>query len=433
MSNKLITAVIIMVLIFASTSFVNAGADDSAVYVIPIKGVINKGLASFVERGISEAEKNGAKAIVFVIDTPGGEIGPAVQISDAIMSTQVKTIAHIDGEATSAGVILAVSCDIMAVSRGATIGAAEPRPNEEKYVSYWSSKLRNAAQIKGRNPQIVAAMADADVVIEGLKEKGKILSLTSQQAIELDFADMLAENVAEILQFKGIGYNRIVKVEPSTAEKIANFITNPYVMPILLTLGIIGITTELLTPGFGVPGFIAFIAFALFFGGNLLIGSIQYWVLWLFLFGIIMVMVEIFIPGFGVFGIMGIIGVITSMFMVFPSIEQAIISLLISLVASCIVIYLLIKYFKKKLVLYNFILKTRQEKSDGYIASIEKKEMYLNKKGKAITPLRPAGVGVFDGNRLDVVTEGEFVPANSDIEIIRVEGGRIIVRKMKGE
>jgi membrane-bound serine protease (ClpP class) len=434
MSKKKCIAIIIMLLLFSFTVATDINAENNdIVYNIPVTGVIDNGLAKFVERGIDEAEKNGASAIIFVINTPGGEVGSAVKISDAILRTKVPTISYIDNEATSAGVIVVVSCKTMVVSRDATIGAAEPRPKEEKNISYWSSKLRKAAEINGKDPQIVAAMADADVVIEGLKEKGKILSLTSRQAIKLGFADMMADSVEEILYSKGIAYDKIVDMKPSTAEKIAHFITNPFILPILLTVGIIGVVAEILTPGFGVPGIIGLIAFGLFFGGNIFTGVIQYWVLGLFLLGIILLTVEIFIPGFGVFGIMGIISVISSVIIAFPSIEQAIISLLISLLASGIVIFILVKYLKRTPAFDNLILKTKQDKMEGYVASLDKSEMYLRKKGKAITPLRPAGTGSFNGNRVDVVTEGEFIPADSDIEVIRVEGGRTIVRKMKGE
>lgn len=275
MSKKIFIAIIIMLSLFSITVAADVDAENNGiVYTIPVKGVIDNGLAKFVERGINEAEENSASAIVFIINTPGGEIGSAVKISNAILRTKVHTISYINNEATSAGVIIAVSCKTMAVSSDATIGAAEPRPKEEKNVSYWSSKLRKAAEINGRDPQIVAAMADADVVIDGLKEKGKILSLTSRQAIQLGFADLMADSVEQILHSKDIAYNKIIDVKPSTAEKIAHFITNPYIMPILLTVGIIGVVAEILIPGFGVPGVIGLVAFGLFLGATFL--RVQY-------------------------------------------------------------------------------------------------------------------------------------------------------------
>ena len=176
---KLKKIVIIAVIISLFFGFMSEGIADNknhssaAIYVIPVQGVVNRGLTAFVERGIREAEENKAEAIVFEIDTPGGEVGAAVKMSNAILKTSIPTVSFINNEATSAGVIIAISSRTIMAVPGATIGAAETRPKEEKYISYWSSALRGVAEKTGRDPDLVAAMADADVVIEGVKEKVK--------------------------------------------------------------------------------------------------------------------------------------------------------------------------------------------------------------------------------------------------------------------
>jgi len=416
-----------ILLCFAGMGFAESSGD---VYVVPIKGVIDRGIAMFVKRCVNEAEKNEAQAIIFEIDTPGGEVNAAVEISNTILNTSVPTISFINNEATSAGVIIAVSSDTIYMTSHATIGAAETRPNEEKYISYWSSKLRAVAEKTGRNPELVAAMADADVVIEGLKPKGKILSLTAKQAEELELADGIVANRSEALKANGINDADIIEQKPSMAEYVAQFVTNPYISPIILTIGIVCIIMELLLPGYGLFAFIGLLAFGLFFGANFMIGSARIWTIALFILGILLLLIEMFIPGFGIFGISGIVSVIIGLMMSFPNPVQAFYSITFAVIASCVISYFLGKYLVKTPVFDRIILNLKQEKSQGYLAFSDITSEFLNREGIALTTLRPAGSADFDGQKLDVLADGEFIPAGSKIRVIRVEGSKIVVKKI---
>jgi len=426
---------LICVIVFPIHEQVLASTDT--VYVIPVKGIIDQGLVNFVKDNIVKAERSEAAAIAFEIDTPGGDVRSAVELSDVILAIKVPTASFINNEATSAGVIIAISADeIYAVPR-ATIGAAETRPKEEKYISYWSSKLRSVAEITGRNPEIIAAMADADIVIEGIKDKGKILSLTTGEAVKLGVVDKEIINTDELVQqislSRDIKHLERVDVKMGPSDRIAQMATNPYISPILLTLGIVGTLIEIITPGFGIPGIIGLVGFGLFFGGSFLAGTAQSWVLILFILGLILLVVEIFIPGFGVFGISGILSIITSVIIAFPNTTQALISVSIALVASGMIIFLLFKYVLKATVFNRLILGTKQDRSEGYIVSSEDVFEYLHKVGVAITPLRPAGSALIDGKRVDVITQGEFIVDGTKIEVDRVEGNKIIVKKTEQE
>ncbi|HHV19766.1 MAG TPA: nodulation protein NfeD, partial [Thermoanaerobacterales bacterium] len=340
-------------------------------------------------------------------------------------------------EATSAGVIIAISSKTLMAAPGATIGAAETRPKEEKYIAYWSSALRGAAEKTGRNPKLVAAMADADVVIEGVKEKGKILSLTTGEALELGLIDEQVKNLEELIQKITASENmenvEVAKPDMNLSERIAYIATNPYIAPVLLTIGIVGTITEILTPGFGIPGILGLMAFGLFFGGNIISGAAQTWVLALFIVGLLLLVIEMFVPGFGVFGVAGILSIIGSMIMAFPSPEQALTSILIALVASGLIIYFLVKYLVQTPIFDRITLGIKQEKSEGYIATNKDIGELAGAKGKAITSLRPAGVAIIGERKHDVLTEGEFVPSGTDIVVIRVEGSKIIVKSREKE
>ncbi|MDI3540626.1 MAG: hypothetical protein PWP66_164 [Thermosediminibacterales bacterium] len=427
----IVTAVIILV-IFVVGSVAEAEKTiktlSGDIYVIPVKGVVDPGLARFIERSIREANTERASAIVFEINTPGGLIDAAIDISEMIMETQIPTIALVNGEATSAGVLITISCDKVFMIPGSTIGAAEPRPKEEKVISYWTSKLRSAAERTGRDPDLVAAMADADIEIPDLIQKGKILSLTAVQAKELKLADEIVNNRADVLKHLSLTDKPVKELTPSLAEKIASFVTSPFVSPILLTIGFVGIITEILTPGFGFPGIIGLISLALFFGGHMIAGLAGWESIVFFLLGIIFLLIEALVPGFGVFGILGIIGIIGSIIAASVSIEQALISLTFSFIASIIILFFIFRFLTRSKLFDNLILSLKQDKDSGYKVSAENQTL-LGRVGTTITPLRPAGTAEFDGIRMDVLSEGGFVGSNKKVKVVKIEGSKIVVRE----
>lgn len=428
----LLTTITLILIFFACSPFAYAKQafnEKKVVYIVPVKGVINRGVEQFVKRGIKEAEKEKVKAIVFEIDTPGGQVQSAVNISNTILATSVPTICYINNEATSAGVIIAISCEKIYMSPNSTIGAAETRPKEEKYISYWSSKLESVAEETGRDPKLVAAMADADIEIKGVKEKGKILSLTTKQAFKLGLADEVADNYEELFANTDLRDATIVNIEKSPAEKLAQTIMNPYIAPILLTIGFVGIIVEILTPGFGLPGIVGIVALGLFFGANIMIETAQYWMIGLFVLGVLLLIIEIFIPGFGVFGVSGIICCVLSIISVFSNTRQAIVSIIFALIVSLVMVYLLLKYVIKNPVLSKLVLETKQEKSKGYTTSYNNTKKFLGKIGISLTSLRPSGIAVFNGKKLDVLSEGEFISKGEKVEVIKIEGSKIVVKR----
>ncbi|HHU70019.1 MAG TPA: nodulation protein NfeD [Thermoanaerobacterales bacterium] len=425
-----IILVIIVSFLFTGVVFAESVQQDileDKVYIIPVKGVIDPGLSNFIQRGIREAEGNKAHAIVFEINTPGGLIDASIQISESILDTKIPTIALVKNEAVSAGVLITISCDKVFMIYGSTIGAAEPRPKEEKIVSYWTSKLEGVAERKGRNKEIIAAMADADIEIPGVIEKGKLLSLTASQAKEHNIADELVDSRKEMLENMDLEDKNIIELTPSLAEKLAGLVTNPYISPLLLTIGFVGIITEILTLGFGLPGAVGIISLALYFGGHMLAGLAGFEALAFFLVGIVLLIIEAFIPGFGVFGILGISGIIASILAASTSIHQAIISIIVSFVGSIIILYLIFRYITKITFLDKIILTMKQEKDLGYKVSDQNLDAIVGHIGKTVTPLRPSGIIVVENMRLDAITEGEFVESNKKVKIIKTEGSKVVV------
>lgn len=423
---------LLLLILLISISFTGMAETKPPVYVVPIKSEVNPALATLVTSSLEKAEKNGASMVIFDIDTFGGRIDSALKISDAITGTSLPTLSYIDNRAISAGVAIAISADKIVVNSRATIGAAETVPYSEKNVSFWSGELKDIAQNKGRDPEIIAAMADKDIEIPGIIEKGKLLTLTSDGALKYGIADYMANSLKEILGKEGLAGTPLIEVKPNLQIRIAQFASSVTWGPIILSLAMIFMLIELLTPSFGLFGTLSIGLFALYFGGNILAGYSGYEVLVMFAAGLLLLLVEAFIPGFGVAGAGGIILILLSVIISAENFTQAITAIVVAFVVSIIALALIIKYAPKSKFYDRIILKTSLSKEAGFAATEDYSE-YIGKEGVAITPLRPAGIVEVNGKRLDVVAEGTFVKSGSKVVIIGVEGRRIIIKEKEAE
>ena len=217
--------------------------------------------------------------------------------------------------------------------------------------------------------------------------------------------------------------------EEDAGLKLAKALANPYMGTLLLTIGFIGIIMEIFTPGFGVGGTISIIAFGLFFGGNIIAGNSEWTSLVIFITGLVLLIIEAIIPGFGLPGISGIILIIAGTILAMGTITSALISLSIAIIITAIITILLIKFGHKSPHLENIVLNTQQKDEEGYLSTNTKDE-YLGKTGISISELRPSGIVEIDGKRLDALSEGVFIPREANVKVVRVEGSKIIVRRV---
>ena len=315
------------------------------------------------------------------------------------------------------------------MSHSSNIGSAETIPNNEKVLSMWKGFLRDVAQLRGRDPKVIEAMADTDVYIEGVSEKGKLLNLTSKEALKLGVCDLISDDYDEMLQFFNISYGNIIKLEESKELKVSKILSNPYMNTLLLTIGFVGMVIEIFTPGFGIGGTISIIGFGLFFAGNIIAGYSHWTSLAIFVVGLILLVVEAIVPGFGLPGISGIILVIVGIILSMDTLVSALIPLSIAIILTTIITILLVKLGHKSPHLEKIVLTTRQENEKGYLSAYSKDE-YLGKEGITVSELRPSGIIEIDGKRIDALSDEGFIPKNTPIKIVRVEGPKIFVRRV---
>lgn len=407
------------------------------VFIIPVDQQIERGLQSFLERGFQEAESYGAVLIVLEIDTPGGLVNSAEQIGTMVKDSEIPTVAYIKGDAASAGSYIALNADAIIMKPGSMIGSASlvdfngDRVDDAKLVSYWKSKMVGAAMLNGRDPDIAAGMMDVNLVVDkpelGVnKTQGQIIALSSDEALKAGYAEHIAGTPEEAITWMGYSTDDIFHVERSGAEKISHFLTNPVVMTILLFVGIAGIVIELLVPGFGAPGIIGTLAFALYFFGNYVAGfaGAETWLL--FILGLVMLVLELFVPSFGILGLVGSICLIAGVVRAAFSFTHALFSLGIAFAAAAVVIAVVVVIFKERGIWNRFILQDNLTKEKGFVPVQEKLDL-IGTSGVSITPLRPAGTAMLGGERIDVVTQGSFINAGVQVSVVKVEGGRVVV------
>lgn len=412
------------------------------VYYGNIEGDIDLGLAPYVRRLVNEAEKNLASAIIFRINTFGGRVDAATQIKDAILNSKVRTIAFIDKRAISAGALIALSCEKIVMVPGASMGATtvvdqSGQKQSEKYQSYMRSEMRSTAEKNGRRTDIAQGMVDETIIIPDLQDDStKLITLTSEEALKYKMADTILTTIEEVKEAFGYEDSTILSLESNWAEDLVRFLSHPIISSLLIMIGLIGLYTEIKTPGWGLPGTVGIICLALFFGTGYILELASIIEILLFVAGVILLLVEIFvIPGFGIFGIAGISLMVASLFLGLIGdfkiidwniISFAIIQLASTFVATGILIAILIRYLPKTSMLHKLILEEKVSSKSGYAAKPTLSDL-VGKEGTALTDLRPSGTAIIEGKRIDVVTEGNFINHGTEIIVTSIEGSKVVV------
>ncbi|MFE4705956.1 nodulation protein NfeD [Peribacillus simplex] len=430
-------SVLLFGLLFTISSFGGStvSANEKIVYHVPIEETVEKGLSAFLERALTTAEAADADLVVFEVNTPGGAVDAAGEIAKLLSDSPIKTVAYVNNRALSAGAYISLSADEIYMVPSATMGSAAVIDSTgnaagKKAQSYWLAAMKTAAEQNGRDPIYAQAMADVDIDLpEYGAEKGKLLTFTAEQAKKAGYSEGTVSGKAELYSILGVEDADIRSIEESFPEKLARFLTNPIVVPILLTIAGIGIVMELFSPGFGIPGVIGITSLVLFFYGHLVAGITGYESLAMFIIGVILVLIEFFIPG-GIIGLLGFTAIVGSLFLATGDPVHMTISLLIAVTVSILVFILLVKVFGKQMKFFRKMILTDATKTEqGYVSNPNRLDL-LGVEGKALTDLRPSGTALVKEERVDVVTEGSFISKGSSIIIVKVEGSRVVVREI---
>jgi membrane-bound serine protease (ClpP class) len=413
-------------------------AQEAIVYRVPVTGTIELGIAPFIKRAIAEAEAAGARAVILDVNTLGGRVDAALQIIDAISAASVPVYAFVDPRAISAGALISISTDSVFMVADATMGAstvvdAEGSKVSEKAQSVMRAQFRALAERRGLDPRIGEAMVDETIAIEGVVEEGQLLTLTAQEAERVGYG-IEVTGFDDVLARLGITGAEIVRPRANWAESLVRFLSNPLVAPILLSIGVLGLVIEIKTPSFGLAGTVGLASLAAFFGSHLIIGLAGWEEVILLVAGLIALGIEVFVvPGFGIAGVISIACIGTAMFLAllgslptWADVARAAGVLATSLGIIGVAIYLVVRNLPTSDRWRGIFLRTASAAAEGFVSN-EFRDDLIGRVGVALTDLHPGGTVRLDGERLDVVTEGDYVARGTQVRIMRSEGYRLVV------
>lgn len=416
---------------------------------LKINDVIDPRTNRYSELGLEKAVELDADYVILELDTYGGALNDADDIRTRILNFNRPIYTYINKDAASAGALISIACDSIYMAKGSSIGAATVVTQDgaaapDKYQSYMRSIMRSTAEAKGRDPRMAEAMVDEDIALDSIATEGKILTLSTSEAIKYGFCEAEVSSIDDIMKRSGIEEYDIVEFKLGTTEKIISLFLNPFVSGILILIIIGGIYFELQTPGVGFPILASLIAVILYFVPNYLNGLAENWEIILFVIGIILIGLEVFvIPGFGVAGILGLICTLGALVLVmlnndmfdfsFVADEQIFISVttvLAGMLGAIVVMFfggarLLNSNFFKRIALQEV-----QDKDHGYTSTFYKEKSMIGKKGKAYTRLRPSGKIEVDGEIYDAFTRGNFIDEGVEVEVISDEGTSLKVKEV---
>ncbi len=428
------------VLLRPSAAPAQAGG-GALVYRVPVHGVIELGLSPFVQRSIDEAEAAGARAVVLDIETPGGRIDAAQQVVDAIRNAEVPVYAFVNRRAFSAGAMIALAADRIYMRTGGVMGAATPVTGEgqkapEKIVSAMRSEMRALAEEAGLDPRVAEAMVDEEIEIEGLVEAGKLLTLTTAEAVRIGYAQE-ASDLNAMLADAGLAAASIQSTETNWAESVVRFLTHPVVAPILLSLGVLGLIIEIKTPSFGMAGLAGLGSLAAFFGSHYIVGLAGWEEVILLGIGLVLLLVEVLVlPGFGIAGVAGIAAIVGSVFLSLignfatgADMLQAAGILSLTIVVVVVAGWAVIRHLPRsgRFSRSGLMLGDATSRETGYLSAAVRAEL-VGATGVALTDLRPSGAARINDERIDVVAEADWIPAGTPVRVVRAEGYRHVVR-----
>lgn len=412
---------------------------------VPVTGVVELGLAPFIERSVREAEAAGAAAVVLDIETPGGRVDAAQRIVNAVGSARVPVYAYVNMRAYSAGAMIALAAERVYMRPGAVIGAATPVDGSgakapEKIVSAMRSEMRALAQRRGLDPRVAEAMVDENIEVEGVTERGQLLSLTAAEAEAIGYAEEVADWDA-LMAAIGVQDARVVTADVNWAERVVRFLTHPVVAPMLLSLGFLGIIIELKTAAFGLAGVAGAASLAAFFGSHWLLGLAGWEELILLGAGIVLIGVEMFVlPGLGIIGFLGAGAILAALYLslVSPMSTGAEYMIDLGLFSLAIIVMLVVAWGLLRHLTRTgsgtprsgIMLGDATTRERGYLSGAVRAEL-IGSTGVALTDLRPAGAARFGAERLDVVTDSSWINAGTQIRIVRSDGYRHVVEPVE--
>jgi membrane-bound serine protease (ClpP class) len=424
-------------------------AQSDQVFVLQLRAEIDPRATRYIKLGLAEAQAQNADYVVLELDTYGGRVDDADEIVKMLLDFKKPIYAFVNHNAASAGAWISIACDKIYMVQSATMGAATVvngtgQVAPDKYQSFMRGKMRSTAAANGRNPQIAEAMVDASVVVEGVNQAGKIITFTTEEAIQNGYCEGEVKTIQDILAKNKLQKATVKTFELNWLEATMLFFLNPYLSGILLTLIIGGIWMELKMPGTVIPILTSLVSGALYFAPYYLTGLAENWELGVFIIGVALLTVELFvIPGFGLFGFSGLTlmfgGLILMMvhnkgldfqWVAQSDMLQALLTSGLGLVLAIGLIFALVPRILNSSRFKQIALQSALTKEEGFTMTNFSPKL-IGKIGIAQTVLRPSGKVIIENQIYDAMTTGAFLEKDTPVIVVDLDGNALKVKVNK--
>ena len=437
---------ILLSVIFALSVLSSSASDSLAVlYRIRLDGDIDPASQRLVVLGLDKARKAGADYVMLDLNTYGGAVNAADSIRSAILNYEKPVVAYVNMQAASAGALISIACDSIYMKTGSSIGAATVVDQSgnvmpDKYQSFMRGMMRSTAQANGRDPRIAESMTDT----------ANVLSMTPSEAVAVGYCEGICENITEVAH-SVIGSDEFIiksmEDDMTWLDKLIQFLLNPLLQSIFMMMIIGGIFVEIRTPGIGLPLLTAVIGALLYFAPGYLGHVVSYWEIILFIAGLVLIAVEIFVlPGFGVAGITGIIAVIVALtFAMVDNLElfhwdgslnlrpiiQPLGIVVISAAAAIFGSVWLVRILYSTRSFDHIALRQEMKAEDGFTGVVSGLEDLVGKEVTVFSDMRPGGkVKTIDGRILEATLKfGGFASKGETLKVLSAEQGRVYCEK----
>ena len=406
-----------------------------------------------LELALEAAIDQEAELVILELNTFGGSLGEADEMRQQLLSFSLPVYVLINKNAASAGALISIACDSIYMSSGASIGAATVveatgAVAPDKYQSYMRGLMRSTAETQNRDPLLAEAMVDPDVEVDSLAPRGKVLTLTTQQAIKYGFCEAEVRDLSSLLSYLNAEQAELIHFQRTLTERVIAFFMNPAISSVLILLIIWGIYAELQSPGIGLAGAVAVVAAALYLIPYYLNGVAEYWEIVLLFLGLGLVVVEVlFVPGFGLIGIAGAGIVLASLVLIMvnnngfdfswvsPSeITNALVAVLVALVGGVVAAWLLGRKLLESRAFLRLTLPNNMSASEGFRiqGGNPGAESLVGKRGRAYSVLRPSGKVEIRGKIYEATVDtGDFLDEDTEIIVCSEEGRELRVAPLR--
>lgn len=437
----------VIILLSLLTSFDVFAADSlKVIYRIRLDQDIDKSSQRLVTLGLEKALEADSDYILLDLDTYGGAVDAADSIRSAILHCPVPVVAYVNMQAASAGALISIACDSIYMKTGSSIGAATVVDQAgnvmaDKYQSFMRGMMRSTAQATGRDPKIAESMTDT----------ANVLTLTPSEAIEVGYCEGIAESyteVAALLAGDDAFEVRNMSDDMTWLDRLIQFLLNPFLQSIFMMMIVGGIFVEIRTPGIGLPLLTAVIGALLYFAPAYLGHLAEYWEILLFVVGLILVGLEIFvIPGFGVAGISGIVLVVLSLALAMVdntelltwegklNLEPILRPTGLVIISAAAAIFGSVWLVKKLYATRSFdhiALRQEMKASDGFTGVVSGLESLVGEEVVVFTDMRPSGkVKTGDGRIHEAALKfGGYASKGESLRVVSAEQGRLYCDKL---